>query len=89
MGLARDIEVGGHFPLLHEEAYISLDELGSLSRCGANHPSFDDLKGEDVSPAIALMSEHVDDGFGRLFKDKAAADSFLGEVSHPAPLGNI
>ncbi|MCP5109723.1 MAG: hypothetical protein GY953_02685, partial [bacterium] len=45
-----------------------------------NHPSFDKTFGEKESPAVKLMQEHVDAGFGRLFTNKALAEEVLGHL---------
>ena len=36
-----------------------------------------------------LLAELLDAGFGQLFENQAAAESFLGDKAHPAPLGNV
>ena len=89
MGLALKIKPGGHFPSQDPDAEISLDELAALDKCNRNHPSFDELHGEDVSPAVTLVTEHLDSGFARLFKDQADAEDWVGQKVFPAPMGNV
>ena len=61
-----EIRPGGHFPPQDPKTEITLEELAALDRCGRNHPSFHELHGEEVSPAVALVEEHLNNGFARL-----------------------
>ena len=89
MGLASEIKPGGHFPAQDPHTEITLDDLAALDRCNKNHPSFDELHGEEVSPAVALVEEHLNNGFARLFTDQAAAEAWIGQEVFPAPMGNV
>jgi hypothetical protein len=89
MGLAKPIERGGLFPTTVPSPMLTLDELSTLDVIKSNHPSFNDLHGEDEPPGVALLEDQLNKGFALLFKDKAAAEVHLGDSTHPAPLGNI
>ena len=89
MGLAKDIEVGGHFPKVDLDAELSVAELDLREPCLENHPSFMKKRGDEDPPGIALLEEQVNAGFAYLFKDMAQAMEVLGDKVHPAPLGNI
>ena len=89
MGLEGRIEPGGHFPRQASDTEITLEELSMLDRCGRNHPSFDELHGEAVSPAVSLVEEHLNNGHARLFADQASAEQWLGCEVFPAPMGNV
>ena len=88
-GLARPIPVGTLLPQQPSDASLSLDELGAVDRVRANHPSFGHLHGDSEPPALKLLSELVDSGFGRLYADQAAAEKHLGCEVFPAQLGNV
>ena len=89
MGLASEIKPGGHFPKQDADTEITLEELAVLDKCEQNHGSFNELHGEDVSPAVRLVEEHLNNGFARLFEDQAAAEAWLGQSVFPAPMGNV
>ena len=54
-----------------------------------NHPNFDDRHGEDTAPAVQLVQDHLNKGFGMLFASQEDAEKYLQAQCHPAPLGNI
>ena len=54
-----------------------------------NDQSFQE-KGEfEAPPGRALVSEHLDKGFGQLFFSRTEAERFLGSSISTAPLGCI
>ena len=89
MGVSQQIPPGGHFPLLAEGAEMNTDELDQVSPWSRTHPSFELLHGEPRPPGLALVEKNIDAGLGRIFRDKAEAEAWLGQRSHPAPLGNV
>ena len=89
MGLAREIERSGLFPTTVPSPALTLDELSALDFIKTNHPSFNDLHGEGEPPGVALLEDQLNKGFALLFKDKSAAEVYLGDTTRPAPLGNI
>jgi hypothetical protein len=89
MGLAAPIQPGGLFPAQSGEAELTLDDLADAQAIKRNRPSFSERHGQERAPGLDLLAEQVNEGFGLLFADKAAAERFLGGQSHPAPLGNI
>ena len=89
MGIQMPIEVGGLFPAVEPQASLSLDDLDLLERWSSNHPSFNEDFGEGEPPGVATVRGYLDSGFGRLFKDAAAASEYHGVRVHPAPMGNI
>jgi hypothetical protein len=89
MGLSAPITPGGLFPLQDDTPEMTMDDLAHSQIVQRNHPSFLDTHGMAVSPGLELLAEQVNEGFGMLFKDQAAAEHFLGGKTHPAPLGNI
>ena len=89
MGLAKDIDVGGHFPLVEDDAQLDVAELDRRDPCMDNHPSFSKKRGDGLAPGVALLKEQVDAGFAYLFRDMEHAKEVLGDMVHPAPLGNI
>ena len=64
MGIGETIEPGGWFPTQHHGADLSVDELAEFGEYKGNHPSFNDKHGEDSPPAVALVEEHLNTGFG-------------------------
>ena len=66
-----------------------VEDLKLLERPPGNHASFDERFGQEVAPAIDLMQEHLDNGFGVLFKDREMAERILGSKVVPAPMGNV
>ena len=68
---------------------MTLDDLVAQENYAGNHGSFSELHGEDTAPGVQLVEEHLNKGFGFLFKDQKDAEAFLGKKCHPAPLGNI
>ena len=92
MGLSRPITPGGLFPRVVEEAWSTLDQLDGRTPWDSNHPSFNEVHGDDAearSPAWDLLEEQVNHGFALLFPDAEAASVYLGGKCHPAPLGNV
>ena len=90
MGLAMDIEPGGHFPPADPAPEMDMDHLEQQERWATNHPSFDkatEAGGEPPGPQ--LVAEYLEAGFGRLYESPEAASQDLGGVVHPAPLGTI
>ena len=43
-----------------------------------NHPSFNEGYDDPLAPGHKLMKEHIDDGFGLLFKNRRLAEKFCG-----------
>jgi hypothetical protein len=89
MGLSVPITPGGLFPLQDDTPEMTMDDLAHAQIVQRNHPSFLDTHGLAVSPGLELLTEQVNEGFGMLFEDQAAAERYLGGRAHPAPLGNI
>ena len=89
MGLSQPIAEGGLFPTQVPSPELDLDELAALDAIKANHPSFLELHGEDVSPGLKLLEKQLNASFGHLFSPRAAAEVCLGARTRPAPLGNI
>ena len=89
MGIPEDIPTGGWFPQQEGGADMTLDDLVAQENYSGNHGSFSELHGEDTAPGVQLVQEHLNKGFGLLFKDQQEAETFLGKKCHPAPLGNI
>ena len=79
----------GLFPTTLPSPLLTLDELSALDVIKSNHPSFNDLRGEDEPPGVALLEDQLNKGFALLFANKEAAEAHLGGSTHPAPLGNI
>jgi hypothetical protein len=89
MGLSSPIQPGGLFPPQSGEAEMTLEDLADAQAVKRNHPLFSERHGQLRSPGLDLLAEQVNEGFGLLFSDKSAAETFLGGQAHPAPLGNI
>ena len=89
MGLSATIEPGGLFPLQSGEPENTMQDLEVSSVREGNHPSFRELHGQETSPGMTLVQEHVDNGFGLLLRDKKHAEAVCGARVFPAPLGNI
>ena len=89
MGISEDIATGGWFPTLETYENLTPDQLVEQEVFTGNHPSFSLLHGEDESPAVSLVTEHVYKGFGILFADQASAEEYYNSKCHPTPLGNI
>ena len=90
MGLAVPIAAGGHFPLLAEPAGVHYDDLSPLVAHDVNHPSLHSrFEGDEEAAGWALVRKAVEDGYGELFSDSVAAETALGGVIHPAPLGTV
>ena len=68
---------------------MTLDDLVAQENYAGNHGSFSERHGEDTAPGVQLVEEHLNKGFGFLFRDQQEAEAFLGQKCHPAPLGNI
>ena len=88
MGLSATIDPGGLFPLQHGEPENTLQDLEVSSVREGNHPSFREMHGQETSPGLTLVQEHVDNGFGLLLRDKKHAEELCGARVFPAPLGN-
>ena len=89
MGISSPIPPGGWFPTQAHGSDLSLDELSSSAHFRGNHPSFNELHGEEEAPAVGLVQKHIDAGFGMLFESKEDAERYLGQECFPAPLGNV
>ena len=89
MGLTCPIEPGGLFPTTSDDSELALDELAAQERWTRNHPSFVEPFGRDRPPGLDLLEEYLEDGFGELFKDAAAASDHFQVQVHPAPLATI
>ena len=84
------ITPGGHFPLAQGgERPSSLDVLEQAPLLEKNHPSFSAESASGARPAQDQLQELLDQGFARLYKDRAAAEHALGGKCHPAPLGDV
>ena len=55
MGISEEIENGGWFPNVQSGADMTLEEFIALDYCKGNHPSFDELQGEESPPAVKLV----------------------------------
>ena len=88
MGIRQPILPGGHFPLLDSPAVLSPDVVLNLPP-RRNHPSFCDLQGLAAPPGHSVVQGHVQQGFGLLFRDRAAAVKYFEGPVTPAPLGCI
>ena len=90
MGLAMDIEPGGHFPPADPAPGMDMEMLEHQERWETNHPSFNkETATGEQPPGPQLVSEYLEAGFGRLYESPKAASSDLGGDVHPAPLGTI
>eukprot|EP00959_Pyramimonas_sp_CCMP1952_P399699 8374811-Pyramimonas_sp.AAC.1 len=76
MGITRDIPPGGLFPAAESEAPMDLDALLERAADLGNHPSFYELRGRDRPPGVEQLQRLVNQGFGILFEDRAAAEAF-------------
>ncbi|CAK0887156.1 unnamed protein product, partial [Prorocentrum cordatum] len=70
-------------------ASMDLDALLERAADLGNHPSFYELRGRDRPPGVEQLQRLVNQGFGILFEDRAAAEAFYSTAVFPAPLGNI
>jgi hypothetical protein len=89
MGLSEPILPGGHFPPSREKRTMDVETLDKLPRRAENHASYNERPEGDRPPAWNLLEEQVNSGFARLFKSKEAAEEYMGESVHPAPLGCV
>ena len=89
-GIRTPITPGGHFPLLDDRPALPVEFLTKRRRHrGGNHPSFRQTTPEGEQPALAQLKDLMEQGFGQLFENRAAAERYLGEPCHPAPLGDV
>ena len=90
LGIRSAISPGGHFPLLDDRPAAPETTLKKKRRRAAgNHPSFKQKTAAGDQPARAQLQELLEHGYGQLFTDRAAAESFVGEACYPAPLGDV
>ena len=90
MGLAVPISIGGHFPQRAAVPERRAADLEPLVGSDVNHASMRQTFGDDaVAAGVGLVQKAVDDGFGELFVDRAAAEAALGGTVFPAPLGTV
>ena len=89
MGISEEIENGGWFPEVEPTSDLTIDELTALDYAKGNHPSFEELHGEDTPPAAKLVEEHLNSNFGLLFKSRKEAEAHMKGKCCPAPLGNV
>ena len=66
------------------DALAEADVVSALK----NHPSFYETHGEPVAPAVALVLEAVNKGFGVKYRSREEAELAVGQRL-PAPLGNV
>ena len=85
MGIAQEIQPGNVFPTQQPGNTLTEDELaaGIHERKQGNHPSFQDYHNEAELPGIKLIEEHLNNGFGLLFKDQASAEHGLARNVSP------
>ena len=89
MGLATQIELGGHFPQQSAAADDRAD-LVPMESEDINHGSFRVRWGSDVEAAgLTLVKKAVNAGHGELFSSRASAAEALGGCVYPAPLGTV
>ena len=89
MGIRREVRPGGLFPAAVSEASLDPAELLERAVDLGNHPSFYERHGQVRPPGVEKVQGLVDQGFGILFEDRAAAESYFSAPVFPAPLGNI
>ena len=89
MGLECPIESGGLFPKTAGDPELDSEQLASQERWTHSHPSFEEQFGLERPPGVGLLEEHLEEGFGELFSDTAAASEHFGVDVHPAPLATI
>ena len=90
MGLDAPIALGGHFPQQAAQPERRPTDLVPLTDADPNHGSFRKTYGSDAEAAgLSLVRRSVEDGFGELFADRAAAELALGGPVFPAPLGTV
>ena len=87
MGISEEIESGGWFPATESSADLTIEELTVLDYSKKNHSSFNEKHGEASPPAEKLVQDHVNNSFGILFKDRAAAERYMGSKMLPCPSG--
>ena len=85
MGIERPIQAGGLFPLAGSAPEQTPEDLDGLERGQANHPSFEWGYDAGSSPGKDLLEEHLNAGYGELFKNIQDAEARLGGKLHPAP----
>ena len=79
MGLTKAIALGGHLPQQTVLPALRVTELEPMWDEDINHPSLRKTFGDDSGAAgVALVQKSVDDGFGEIFADRAAAEAALG-----------
>ncbi len=89
VGVSQSIPLGGHFPTLGGDTVIDVDTLDKLEPWSKKHPSFGELHGESRPPGLALVEQNINADLGRIFRNRADAERWLGKKAHPAPLGNV
>jgi hypothetical protein len=89
MGIRSPIESsGGIFPAFEVRATRTPESVLAEPRV-PNHPSFGERAGQSRPPGHVAIEAHVNEGFGYLFEDQAAAERHLGTRVTAAPLGTI
>ena len=87
-GFAKTILPGKLFPETVAERELTPDEVFA-HRCVGNHPSFLAVGADGRPRGEQTIKEHLDSGFGLLFKTLEDAEWYLGSSVTPAPLGCI
>jgi len=89
MGVTAPIAPGnGAFPLQEAAASLTPQEVLREEVVG-NHASFEAPVGFDSPPGYDIVTDHVNSGFGMLFKDRRAAEEHLQSAVATAPLGCV
>ncbi|CAK0873315.1 unnamed protein product [Prorocentrum cordatum] len=89
MGIEEPVRPGGHFPARESPAARSPEALQEAYVYQGNHVSFSAQRGEAEAPTPPLIREYLEAGYGEIFSSQQAAESALGHVCYPAPLGNV
>ena len=89
LGVRVPIPAGhGVYPLLGSPAEIAPTEVCGIEPI-ENHKGFREPGAFEAPPGHALVTEHLDKGFGILFKDRAAAETHFNSPISTAPLGLV
>jgi len=88
MGIRKDIEVGHLFPETAATAALEPEAVFDHVKLG-NHPSFRHGAADGGASGADVIAEHLNAGFGWLFRDLAAAEKHMQTRITPAPLGCI
>ena len=92
MGIDETIAPGGHFPLQDPKDDMTMEDLMQFeaeNKTTSNHGSFSELHGQDIAPGVELVGQHLEQGFGLLFKTREDTEEWLGKSAFPAPLATF